>query len=58
VPSFIIARMMGTSGQMLRKHYGHPLPDTDDLVRERLNDHAAAENVPFGHGVGAPAPIR
>jgi hypothetical protein len=22
---------------MLRKHYGHPLPDTDDLVRERLN---------------------
>ena len=37
VPSFIIARMMGTSEAMLRKHYGHLLPDTDDLVRERLN---------------------
>ena len=37
VPSFIIARVMGTSEAMLRKHYGHLLPDTDELVRERLN---------------------
>ena len=58
VPSFIIARIMGTSEQMLRKHYGHLLPDTDDLVRERLNVHAAAENEPFGHGVGTAVPIR
>ena len=37
VPSFIIARVMGTSEAMLRKHYGHLLPDTDALVVERLN---------------------
>ena len=51
VPSFIIARVMGTSEAMLRKHYGHLLPDTDDLVRERLNAWDA-ENVAFGHGTG------
>jgi len=43
VPSFIIARVMGTSEAMLRKHYGHLLPDTDALVVERLNAYAAAE---------------
>lgn len=43
VPSFIIARVMGTSEAMLRKHYGHLLPDTDDLVRERLDAYAATE---------------
>ena len=48
VPSFIIARVMGTSEAMLRKHYGHLLPDTDDLVRERLNAWDA-ENEAFGH---------
>jgi integrase len=52
VPSFIIARVMGTSEAMLRKHYGHLLPDTDDLVIERLNAYAAAENETFGHGEG------
>ena len=51
VPSFIIARVMGTSEAMLRKHYGHLLPDTDDLVRERLNAWDA-ENEAFGHGTG------
>ena len=34
-------RIMGTSEAMLRKHYGHLLPDTDDLVRDRLNAHEA-----------------
>jgi len=43
VPSFIIARVMGTSEAMLRKHYGHLLPDTDDLVRERLNVYDGTE---------------
>ena len=37
---------------MLRTHYGHLLPDTDDLVRERLDAHATAENRTFGHGAG------
>jgi len=36
---------------MLRKHYGHLLPDTDELVRERLNARDA-ENEAFGHGTG------
>ena len=52
IPSFIIARVMGTSEAMLRKHYGHLLPDTDDLVIERLNAYAAGENETFGHGEG------
>jgi hypothetical protein len=43
---------MGTSEAMLRKHYGHLLPDTDDLVRDRLNVHAAVGNQSFGHGAG------
>ena len=51
VPSFIIARVMGTSEAMLRRHYGHLLPDTDELVIERLNAYAASEKEPFGHGV-------
>ena len=55
VPSFIIARVMGTSEAMLRKHYGHLLPDTDALVVERLNAYAAAENETFGHGLGTGA---
>jgi hypothetical protein len=54
VPSFIIASVMGTSEAMLRKHYGHLLPDTDDLVRERLN--AWADSTPgaleaLGNGI-------
>jgi hypothetical protein len=32
---------MDTSEAMLRKHYGHLLPDTDALVVERLNAYAA-----------------
>jgi integrase len=55
VPSFIIARVMGTSEAMLRKHYGHLLPDTDPLVVERLNAYAAAENESLGHGLGTGA---
>ena len=55
VPSFIIARVMGTSEAMLRKHYGHLLPDTDALVVERLNAYAANENETFGHGEGTAA---
>ena len=55
VPSFIIARVMGTSEAMLRKHYGHLLPDTDALVVERLNAYAAAKNETFGHGSGTGA---
>jgi integrase len=43
VPSFIIARVVGTSEAMLRKHYGHLLPDTDALVVERLNAYAPTE---------------
>jgi hypothetical protein len=39
---------MGTSEAMLRKHSGHLLPDTDDLVRERLN----ARDAEIGHGTG------
>ena len=52
IPSFIIARVMGTSEAMLRKHYGHLPPDTDDLVIERLNAYAAGGNETFGHGEG------
>ena len=52
IPTFVIARVMGTSEEMLRKHYAHLLPDTDELVRERLNAFDAAEKETLGHGLG------
>jgi hypothetical protein len=37
VSTFILARTMGTSVEMIEKRYGHLLPDAADYVRDLLN---------------------
>lgn len=42
VTTFQLSRVMGTSGEMIDKVYGHLTKDSDDAIRERLDAYAEA----------------
>jgi integrase len=50
VPPFDVAKMMGTSLQMLDRHYGHLVAGYEERIRSLLDRQAA------GHVVATPAP--
>jgi integrase len=50
VPTFLIARQMGTSVEQIEKTYGHLLPDAADFTRGQL-DAFDAQTTAYGQGV-------
>jgi integrase len=42
MPTFLLARVMGCSLQMIDKHYGHLAHDSEDAARALLNARAAS----------------
>jgi integrase len=53
IPTFEIARMMGTSIEQIEKTYGHLLPDALDHGRVALEAFDRAQNQAFGRKMGA-----
>jgi integrase len=51
VPTFLIARQMGTSVEQIEKTYGHLLPDAADFTRGQL-DAFDAQSEAYGLGLG------
>ena len=52
IPTFEIARMMGTSIEQIEKTYGYLLPDALDRGRAALEAFDSARAESFGHGLG------
>jgi integrase len=50
VPTFLIARQMGTSVEQIEKTYGHLLAEAADFTRGQL-DAFDAQTETYGHGV-------
>jgi integrase len=53
VPTFLVARQMGTSVEQIERTYGHLLPDAADFTRGQLDAFDAAENRTFGQQMGS-----
>jgi integrase len=53
IPTFEIARMMGTSIDQIEKTYGHLLPDALERGRIALEAFDSANSEAFGRGTGA-----
>jgi integrase len=53
IPTFEIARMMGTSIEQVEKTYGHLLPDALERGRVALEAFDRAQNQAFGRKMGA-----
>jgi integrase len=48
MPTFLLARVMGCSLQMIDKHYGHLAHDSEDAARALLNARAVDERYGYG----------
>jgi integrase len=53
VPAFVLAKQMGTSLDMIERHYGHLLPNAADATRIALDGFIATQDADaeetFGH---------
>jgi hypothetical protein len=49
IPSSVLAHVFGGSERMIDRVYSHLLSGSDDMIRARLNEWAAAEASGLGH---------